>query len=135
MKKFAFAWPFIGAMTILCIWLFSSCAIHTRQDSRETALLSLWALAEEELGQAILTEDEVDKISNAIENALNLCEDRHGGTFSEIMTMSSLDKEKFRDAYRLSSVMDLFFVVELWDDYREQLREILLSLKNIIDNL
>ena len=132
MKKFTFAWPFIGAMIILCIWLLSGCSIHSRQDSRETALLTLWTLAEEELEQAILNQEERNKLSNAIEKALNLCEDRHDGTFSEIMAVSSLDKEKFHDVYRLASVMDLVFVVELRDEYREQLREILLSLKSLV---
>lgn len=134
MKKFTFAWPFIGAIIILCVWLLmlSSCAIHTRHDSRETALLTLWTLAEEELGQAILTEDEKDKLSNAIERALELVEDEHEGTFSEIMALSMLSEEKFKDAYRLASIMDMFFVAKLRDDYREQLREILLSLKRVV---
>ena len=132
MKRFTFAWPFFGATIILCVWLLSSCAVHTRQDSRETALLTLWTLAEEELGQAILTEDEKDKLSNAIEKALELVEDEHEGTFSEIMALSMLSKEKFKDAYRLASIMDMFFVVELRDEYREQLREILLSLKKVV---
>ena len=114
------------------VGLMIGCTIKTQIDSRETALLTLWTLAEEELEQAILSQEEISKLSNAIEKALELVEDEHEGTFSEIMTLSMLSKEKFKDAYRLASIMDMFFVVELRDEYREQLREILLSLKKVV---
>ena len=67
-----------------------------------------------------------------IEKALEIVEDRHDGTFSEMLALSTLPKQKYEDAYKLASVMDLLYTIELREKYREMLKEILLSLQKTL---
>ena len=135
MNRFIFFWPLIGALTLSCVWILISCSVSIRPDAKEETLLVLWALAEQELRQNVLTEEERASLSCAIDKALEVVENGRGEAFVGIVTLSGLDKEKYSETYRLAALMDALFVVDIRDDYRERIRDVLVSLKRFVDTL
>ena len=133
-RLFVFLSPLIGALVLLCILFITSCSVSIRPDAKEEALIALWALAEQELRQGALTEEERASLSCAIEKALEVIEDGRGETFVEIVTLSGIDKDKYCETYRLAALMDAMFVIEVRDDYLERIRDVLVSLKITVDS-
>ena len=117
---------------LLCILFISSCSVSIRPDAKEKTLLALWALAEQELRQNVLTKEERASLSCAIDKALEVVENGRGDTFVEILTLSGIDKKKYCETVCLAALMDMLFVVEVRDDYRERIRDVLVSLKNVL---
>ena len=133
MNRFIFFWPLVGTLVLSCVWILISCSVNIRPDAKEEALIALWTSAEQELKQNVLTKEERASLSCAIDKALEVVENGRGDTFVEIMTLSGIDKDKYCETYRLATLMDTLFVVEICENYLERIRDVLMSLKNVLD--
>lgn len=134
MNRLTILWPLIGALILSCVWILTSCSFNIRPDAKEEAIIALWTSAEKELRQNALTEEERASLSSAIDKAIEVVENGRGETFVEIVALS-LNKEKYIETYRLAALMDALFVVEIRDDYRGRIRDVLVSLKRFVDTL